>query len=185
VAEVHEAERALDLTGLQALIDLLAAEGRTVIGPRVRDGAITLGEVRTVNDLPTGWRDEQAPGRYRLRHGDSPLRFAHAAPAQAWRGYLQPPRSLLWRADLSQPTPQITEPTEAPPRYAFLGVRSCDLAALAVTDRTLGATDPRVAGRLADALVITVACTHPAGVCFCASTRTGPRPGSGYDLAMV
>jgi ferredoxin len=185
VPTTFEAEAVHDSVGLQQLLDALIGDGRTVIGPTVRDGAIVLGELRTVDDLPQGWRDEQSPGRYRLVDTGSPLRFAHAAPAQAWRRYLQPPRALLWRSETTDGVPRITESDEAPSKYAFLGVRSCDLAALSVSDRTLGAADPRVAGRRADTIVVAVACTHPSGVCFCASTGTGPAPAAGYDLALT
>ncbi|NUN49885.1 MAG: hypothetical protein HUU15_13750, partial [Candidatus Brocadiae bacterium] len=57
----------LDVEGLSALIAALRDDGFRVIGPVVRDGAIVYGDVRAAGDLPAGWTDDQAPGRYRLR----------------------------------------------------------------------------------------------------------------------
>ena len=55
-----------DSDGLQALIDVLADDGIDVLGPRVRRGVIAVGSIRSVDDLPIGWTDEQAPGSYGL-----------------------------------------------------------------------------------------------------------------------
>ena len=59
--------RTLDKAGLQALIDALRARGYTVIGPTVSGGAIVNSPIRTLDDLPRGWGDEQESAHYRLR----------------------------------------------------------------------------------------------------------------------
>ena len=61
-----EAPAFLRRDDLDRLIALLRDDGRTVIGPTVADGAIVYDEIRSAADLPAGWRDEQAPGKYRL-----------------------------------------------------------------------------------------------------------------------
>ncbi|HEX5827880.1 MAG TPA: hypothetical protein VFY23_10190, partial [Candidatus Limnocylindrales bacterium] len=53
---------------LGVLIDLLREDGRTVIGPTVVDEAIVYAEISSVDDLPTGVGDRQAPGHYELVH---------------------------------------------------------------------------------------------------------------------
>ena len=60
---------------------------------------------------------------------------------------------------------------------AILGVRACDLAALAIQDRIFlhdRFRDTHYAARRADALLIAVNCTRAAPTCFCASMKTGP-----------
>ena len=52
----------LDRPGLQALIDLLVTDGRRVIGPTVRDGAVVYEEITQIGELPAGWADEQEAG---------------------------------------------------------------------------------------------------------------------------
>lgn len=172
----------LDPLGVQALLDALVERGFTVVGPQVRDGAIVPGEITRIDDLPRGWGDEQAPAHYRLRpRGDDAL-FGFAAPAQSAKpGFLRPDEPI-W----STPDGPVPDP---PPRpLALFGVRSCDLAAIGIQDRVLlGRTmiDPRYGDRRADAFLVAVTCTQPAGTCFCASMGTGPRPRAGFDVALT
>ena len=80
------------------------------------------------------------------------------------------------------------EPEDEIPRYAFLGVRGCDLAAIATLDRVLGRPeypDNSFVARRRQTFVVAVNCTEPGGLCFCASMGTGPAAGPGYDLALT
>ena len=68
--------------------------------------------------------------------------------------------------------------------YALLGVRSCDLHAIAIHDRVLAGrvqADAHYAARREDAFIVAVSCTDPGGTCFCVSMGTGPRPEGGRD----
>ena len=47
----------LSLAGLAVLLHVLWADRREIIGPRLRDGAITLGILHRLEDLPVGWSD--------------------------------------------------------------------------------------------------------------------------------
>jgi ferredoxin len=74
------------------------------------------------------------------------------------------------------------------PPYAVLGIRSCDLHALAIHDRVLRDRtypDEHYAARRKDAFLVTVDCSDPSGTCFCVSMGTGPRADAGYDLALT
>jgi len=53
---------------LQGLLDALLTRGYRVLAPVVRDAALHFDELKSVAELPVGWRDEQGPGRYRLAH---------------------------------------------------------------------------------------------------------------------
>ncbi len=58
------------------------------------------------------------------------------------RRFLHPARSPLWTAERTEDGFDVTEAAQTPePRYAFLGVRACDLHAIAVLDRVLGGVD--------------------------------------------
>ncbi|MFJ8625091.1 4Fe-4S dicluster domain-containing protein [Kitasatospora sp. NPDC093550] len=181
----------LDETGLAALVDVLRQRGYTVVGPTVRDGAIVLAELASAAELPHGWSIEAEPGTYRLRPRADRAAFAHSAGPQSWKTFLHPPRARLWQADRSADgSITVREDDDPPPRYAFLGVRPCDLRAIAVQDRVLtgGAyVDPVYAPRRAGAFVVVAECTEPSAVCFCASMGTGPGlpRGSSYDLALT
>jgi ferredoxin len=173
------------LGSLSPLVDGLRAKGYTVVGPTVRDGAIVLAELDSADALPYGWGVDSGPGRYRLRQRDDRAAFGHAAGPQSWKRFLHPPRSPLWTAERTEDGFSVTGTPEDPVRYAFLGVRGCDLRAIAIQDRVLGGADGGYARRRADLFVVAVSCTEPADTCFCASTGCGPGVDSGYDLALT
>jgi sulfhydrogenase subunit beta (sulfur reductase) len=173
---------------LDALLDALRERGHTLVGPTVRDGAIVLDLIRGAIDLPAGRVDEQDGGRYRLRErGDGAL-FGYAVGPHSWKRYLHPPAVVRWRARRADGG-FVAEPDKAPPpRYAFVGVRPCDLAGILVQDRVfLGGSfvDPAYRSRRESAFVVAVDCGSPAGTCFCLSMGTGPKAGPGFDLALT
>lgn len=174
--------------GMAALVDVLIRRGFTVVGPTARDGAIVLAELRSADELPYGWGVELEAGRYRLRERPDGAAFANAAGPQSWKSFLHPARVREWSADQVDGDLIITADQATPPRYAFLGVRPCDLRAIAIQDRVLtgGAyRDPGYEGRRSGALLIVVECTEPGATCFCVSMGTGPAAGPGYDLVMT
>jgi ferredoxin len=174
----------LERAGLDALIDALAARGYRVVGPTVRDDAIVLAELSSGADLPDGWGVDVAPGSYRLRRRDDGAVFAHSAGPQSWKQFLHPARRPIWSSDGTT----FTLARDEPPRYAFLGVRACDLASIAVLGRVLSGgahSDESFVRRRQRLFIVAVGCTEPGGLCFCASLGTGPEPGPGYDLSLT
>jgi len=176
---------AVQLMSLGPLVDALLAGGYRVVGQVVRDGAIVLCEVDSADALPYGWGVETATGRYRLRERGDWAAFGYAAGPQSWKQFLCPPRRPRWTAKRTGGAFAAGEPGEAAARYAFLGVRPCDLRAIAVLDRVLGKVDGSYARRRAGLFMVAVACTEPADTCFCAATGTGPALTAGYDLALT
>ena len=175
-----------------ALDDLVAAlktRGFTVLGPTRRDGAILYEELESAADLPIGWTDVQEAGSYRLERRDDEARFGYAVGPHSWKQFLFPPRVRLWRARRSSDGAVAVE--ETPPEdgpYAFFGMRSCELHAMAIQDRVfIGGkyVDGDYAARRKDAFVVAVNCFEPAATCFCVSMNTGPKVESGYDLALT
>src|SRR5579871_3173500 len=166
----------MSVQDLDRAIALLAQDGYTVVGPRVRDGAIVTEPIGGVADLPRGVGDEQSPGRYRLRaRGDGAL-FGWAVPASPLKRELFAPRTTLVQIRLGPGRPSVTCPSAKPPRLAFVGARPCELAAVLVQDRVLAGArpDPDYVARRDGAFFFVVSCGSPAGTCFCASMGTGP-----------
>ncbi|WP_312874693.1 4Fe-4S dicluster domain-containing protein [Actinomadura litoris] len=121
------------------------------------------------------------------RRGDGAA-FAHTAGPQSWKPFLHRPRVKLWDADRTGEGFEVRDQAPDPPRYAFLGVRPCDLRAIAVQDRVLMGgrdVDPDYRARRQGAFIIAVNCTEPGETCFCVSMGTGPEAGPGYDLAFT
>jgi ferredoxin len=178
-----------DRAGVEELLAALGRRGFELIGPTVRDGAIVYDQIAGTADLPVGLTDEQEGGSYRLaRRGDEAL-FGYAVGPQSWKRFLHPPELTLWRARRGEGGElEVSEEPNEAPSYAFIGVRSCELHAIAIQDRVLmqGAfPDPFYAARRQGAFIVAVNCTVAGGTCFCVSMNTGPRADSGYDLALT
>jgi sulfhydrogenase subunit beta (sulfur reductase) len=176
----------IDVAGLDALIQALCARGYRVVGPTVRDGAIVHDDLRSGDDLPAGWHGSSEPGRYRIEHNDDRARFGYAVGPHSWKQFLFPSRVRLWRARRNGDVAVEEPPPDAP--FAFLGVRPCDLAAIAIQDRVLMGgkyVDADYAARRQPAFVVAVDCGEPAATCFCSSMGTGPGAREGFDLALT
>ena len=173
---------------LQVLIDLLREDGRRVIGPTVADGAIVFDEITSINDLPQGIGDEQAPGRYRLRRRGDERLFGYVVGPTAWKKWTFPSFVPLTRATRDGHKVTFTpEPTDDRP-VAFLGARACDLAAIGVQDGVFTGTsfvDPDYLARRAQVFIVAVQCTTAASTCFCTSMGTGPEVSEGHDIVLT
>ena len=171
------------------LIEALVRRGYEVIGPVVRDGAIIYDRIEGLADLPAGWTDEQEAGQYRLRRRDDEALFGYAVGPHSWKKYLYPAEVRLWAAERQDGAFRILGQNDRPKRrYAFFGVRSCDVASIAILDRILLHDlfrDLVYDGRRDGNFVVAVQCTQASATCFCASMGTGPRSRGGFDLALT
>ena len=187
----------LDEAGFAALIAVLKKEGYQTLGPRARNGSIVYEPIDSPADLPIGLADDQDGGRYRLTPGMPNAYFDYTVGHASWKSYLFPSREKLWSADRvdqrAHPDQkgygfQITEEAAEVPAYAFIGVRSCDLAAIKIQDKVFGhgaESDPRYRARREKAFIVAVNCGRAGKTCFCVSMNTGPKAGEGFDLALT
>ncbi len=177
---------------LQELFSALEKRGYSLIGPRIRDGAIVFENIGSVADLPKGWTDDQRAGSYSLRKRNDDALFGFVIGPVSWKKFLFPPRVRLLSATKtgkgfhvdSDPTP----PDSVPRKLAFVGVRSCELNALALHDKVFASgeyTDPTYNKIRESTCLVAVDCLAPGGNCFCASMGTGPQAGEGFDLALT
>ena len=176
--------RVIDVGGLDSLIGALAERGYTVVGPVIRSQSIVYAEVGSTGDLPCGWGDEQDGGSFRLVRRDDEALFGHNVGHDSLKRFLFPPRVPVWKERAGEPPAA----SEEHPRYAFLGVRACDLHAVAIQDRVFIGdryVEPDYAARRDDAFFVAVNCGQAGGTCFCTSMRTGPRAEGGHDLALT
>lgn len=173
---------------LGLIIERLRQSGHTVVGPTISQGAIVFDELRGVNDLPIGWTDEQEAGHYRLRRREDESYFGYAVGPHSWKKYLFPPRLTVFSIEFTQGSFAV-HPNPAPiPKYAFLGVRSCDLHAIEIQDLTFLRGDhvePHYQGCRDGAFIIAVNCGQAAATCFCVSMKTGPKAVRGFDLGLT
>ena len=174
----------MDVAQLDALLQALRRRGYTVLGPTIRSEAIVYAEIDSVADLPAGWTDEQEGGTYRLRRRDDEALFGFNVGPTSWKNVLFPSKLRLWRSDGHDVDAQAAEP----PRYAFVGARSCDLHAIAIQDRIFlddAHVERDYEARRRDNFVVAVNCAKAGNTCFCTSMGTGPRATLGFDLALT
>ncbi len=170
------------------LFEVLGATGYRVVGPTLHDGAIVYDELRTVDDLPVGWTDEQEAGTYRLKQRNDAALFGYVVGPHSWKKFLHPPQLRLWQAQRTDGGFEIIPENEAVPKFAFIGMRSCELHALAIQDKVfLGGpyTDTTYQARRAGVFIVAVNCGQAGGTCFCVSMNTGPKATTGFDLALT
>ena len=172
--------RVIERDGIDGLLGALRRRGYRTVGPVLRDAAIVYDEISRSADLPAGWTDDQDGGTYRVERRYDEALFGYAVgphilealPASAGADAVQgaPRRG---RAGL-----EMRGARGEAPRYAFIGVRSCDLHAIAIQDRVMieGAhPDPALRSRREGAFIVAVNCGEAGGTCFCVSMETGPR----------
>jgi sulfhydrogenase subunit beta (sulfur reductase) len=178
----------IDLKDFNNLFTLLSSKGYTLVGPKVHQGAIVYDVISSLADLPRGWIDQQDPAVYRLRPSSEESYFGYVVGPQSWKKFLFPPRLRMVAARRVGKGFEIVAEEEEQPRYAFIGVRPCDLQAIAIQDKVFATgeyVDPTYMARREQAFVVAVNCTRPGGNCFCTSMGTGPKALSGYDLVLT
>ncbi len=186
--QTQATSRFLPRSDLQGLIDVLVDQGYQVIGPTIDQGAIVIRPIVDTQQLPVGWTDQQQPATYRLERPGHDRFFHFNVGPDSWKKFLFPPRHEMGTATLDEGGWHFDRPKSSIPRFAFLGVRACDLAAIAVQDRVfIGGdyVDPTYQQRRDAALIVAVNCSTAAPTCFCTSMNTGPRCQSGFDLSLT
>ncbi len=189
-ASVREGEAVvLTVDDFAGVLGSLKTDGYQLIGPTVREEAIVYREIDGVADLPIGLTEEQKPGAYRLRRRDDRALFGYAVGPDSWKRMLHLPALRLWSAQRDKNRQLVVkEERDEPPKMAFIGVRSCEIHAIAIQDKVLmgGAhVDLHYAVRRSNIFIVAVNCTVAGGTCFCVSMGTGPRVNRDYDLALT
>jgi len=189
MAELKESDlMILQAVDLARLLKVLKEDSYTTVGPTIKESAIVYDEIQDVNDLPVGWTEEQEKGYYRLKKRNDGAYFGYNAGPHSWKKFLNPPRAKLFRARISENGFDILEEDRDIPRYAFIGVRSCDLSAIHILDSVF-INEEFQSGMYADRrngnFIVAVNCTQAGNTCFCTSMGTGPKNEKGFDLALT
>ena len=171
-----------------AIIDRLKQIGYRTLGPRVVDGAIVYGDLESADDLPQGYVDRQDGGYYRLERDERAGMFDFVVGPDSLKNFVFPPRDTVLRADRIGDSWEMKPPETPSERIAVVGVRSCDLHALSVSDRVFlegPYVDPGYEARRKNLFLVAVNCRRAAATCFCHSMNTGPAVTGGFDLALT
>jgi hypothetical protein len=187
-AEAHTSAAIITLDGLQAMLQAIRNRGYRILGPTVREGAIAYDDVDSIDAFPRGWTDEQDGGRYRLVKRDDDAFFGYAVGPQSWKRFLYPPDRRLWTIERDADGMRVKPETPSADRFAFIGVRACELRAIAIQDRVLiggDFVDRHYEAARKSAFIVAVNCGAAGGTCFCVSMDAGPKAQDGYDLALT
>lgn len=174
---------------LDRLLSGLQAKGYRCMGPTVEQGAIIFGELLVATELPRGLQVVQSPSQYTLTSDPQNRYFAWVNGPQAIKPLTFAPRESLWRVQRDELGGlKFESVAQQPIRTALIGVRACDLAALALQDAHFlrePNPDAHYAARRNALFLVAVQCAEPAATCFCASTGDGPTPQYGFDLSLT
>lgn len=173
---------------LDEILSLLQKQGYELVGPKLQEGAIVYDELHSSQDLPQGFTDEQEAGTYRIKKRNDPALFGYNVGPHSWKKYLHPPVRKLWSADREGQAFVVRTHNEPSPRYAFIGVRACEIKAIQIQDRVfLGEAhqDPGYQTRRKNSFIVAVNCSQAANTCFCVSMEAGPKVTQDFDLALT
>lgn len=173
---------------LNVILARLQEAGYLTVGPKVKNETLVYEPIESMEELPQGYDTEQAPGQFRLKKGSHSCYFDFIPGTHSWKQYLFPPRVELFKLQKNGKTWQtLDEPVESP-KYAFIGVRACELAAIQIQDNIFmraDFTDPIYKSRRERVFILSVNCLHPDQTCFCTSMGTGPVVKNGFDLSLT
>lgn len=170
----------------EALFKILVTKGYTVVGPTYKSGALTLAEISQFVDLPKGKKDKHHGGRVSVdeEEGDG-WYFNYVVGPLSLKNFLNPSRHRLWTSSKDSNGRLKFEMDEAPKKkYAFIGIRSCDLDALKIQSKVFGGEYPNAWFQQLKkkSLIISTSCNRPSENCFCTTMGGGPNPQTGYDI---
>lgn len=171
-----------------SLLNAVKAKGYRIIGPKIESDTIVFRDISGSSELPGGWIDLQDAGSYALEPTGGEAYFGYVVGPDSPKRFLFPPEKTLWSAEKNSKEINITVKQDEYPKTALLGVRPCELAAIAIQDRifTEGEfIDPAYRARRENTLLIAVNCTRAGNTCFCVSMGTGPKANSGFDIALT
>lgn len=184
----------LSPASLQQLFTVLQSNGYTTIGPILRDGAIVYGRIESSDELPVGWTDEQGPSTYQLKKQNEQKYFGFHTTPQSWKRFLYPPLRSLFSIGKNAKALELSgssfgqEKANSEIKYAFIGVRPCELNAILIQDLIFdsdGYGDPNYKRLREECLLVAVNCTESGETCFCSSMKSGPRAKGDFDLALT
>jgi sulfhydrogenase subunit beta (sulfur reductase) len=171
---------------LKFLFEELAG-GYRVIGPKAVNGTVVLSEI-SHSDIPSGHRDRQQPGIYRLEARKSEEIFSFSPGPDSFKKFLHPSSSTVFSFKKSAKAVAVEAAAGGERPLAFVGVRACDLAALDLLDKVFldgPVRESEYAARRSDIFIASVNCLRPGENCFCDSMGTGPGAREGFDLSLT
>jgi ferredoxin len=108
-------------------------------------------------------------------------------PTRSPKEYVFPQREVLLQYELCGGTATVLPHAPSTVDRVLFGVRPCDAVALPILDRVFGwgDADSLYFARRERTAVVSIACRHPCGACFCTSLGGSPAGIEGSDLLLT
>ncbi len=171
-----------------SLLEALQSRSLDLLGPTIRDNAVVYDRISGAEDLPIGWIDRQNHGSYRLAKHKKKTLFGYVVGPHNWKKFLYPPERPVLEIRHEDKKIEFIKLPEDAPKQAFIGVRACEVHAIAIMDKILMQgphADADYTRRRKNSFIVAVNCTRAGGNCFCVSMQTGPKAEAGFDLALT
>ncbi|MBK7352582.1 MAG: 4Fe-4S dicluster domain-containing protein [Nitrosomonas sp.] len=180
----------IDRAQIDTLFPSLKKRGYSLIGPKISDGAIIYDYLDSIEELPIGWTDEQEAGTYRIKQRGDQALFGYSLGPHSWKKFLFPARKKVWQGQKTSDGnfKTIQEIATQSQRFAFIGVRACELHAIHIQDQVFmnkQYQDAEYTHKRTDNFIVAVNCGQAGKTCFCSSLNTGPKVSQGYDLVLT
>jgi ferredoxin len=178
----------IDRSGLATIFDHLKSQGYQNVGNIYRDGALMIEKVDHFEQLASGFHEEIGKGHYRAHQRDNASLFEYTVGPSTFKKFLNPPKRKLWSSHKTATGFEIVPESPNVPKYAFWGIRSCELKAIDILDRVFLKGDyvnPWYKKAKEQLITISATCLSPSANCFCTTTHTGPKARQGYDLNLT
>ncbi len=178
----------LQANNFDLLLNILKENEYEIIGPTIQNGAIVYDKIESSRDFPIGYTDKQTPATYRIEKSNNDAFFHFVVGPQSWKRYLYPPVQKLFTAFLNGNAIKFEKEEFLPIKYAFIGVRSCEIQAIEIQDKVFFGGEfqnNRYKTLRKNSLIIAVNCSKAESNCFCTSMESGPEVKSGYDLVLT
>ena len=180
----------IDRSQIDTLFLSLKRHGYSLVGPKISEGAIIYDFLDSITQLPIGWTDEQEAGTYRIKQRGDQALFGYNLGPHSWKKFLFSPRKRIWQGQKTSEGGFRTqqEASTQPQRFAFIGVRACELHAIHIQDQVFmnkQYQDAEYLHKRTDNFIVAVNCGQAGKTCFCTSLNTGPKVNEGYDLALT
>lgn len=183
---------ATDRAQIDTLFPSLKKRGYSLISnnPKISDGAIIYDYLDSIEELPIGWTDEQEAGTYRIKQRGDQALFGYSLGPHSWKKFLFPARKKVWQGQKTSDGnfKTIQEIATQSQRFAFIGVRACELHAIHIGSEYSNKQyqDAEYTHKRTDNFIVAVNCGQAGKTCFCCcSLNTGPKVSQGYDLVLT
>lgn len=167
---------------IENVLSTLRQDGYDVTGAKAKDKHVAISSLTDITELCLYLKDEQSPGRYNLSEQKGNILFALKNCHDLWKQFLFPRSRTLFQYTSDA---CFLEETSIPAKYAFLGIRPCDLASLAILDKVFLTEDPFYRRARNELFVLAADCTELGNNCFCHTMNTGPFATNGFDWAIT